>query len=575
MLRFWRQFGGLACALACAGFLLFLPTLASAGSYPVVACDDADEYAYANNSWIYSTDDSSRTTQVSSCPSSGSSTYTGLGVYDTLGATSDSPEAAWTFTAPSGTTITGVSIDRYLGKFLGPDWRPYGKYDGTVQDTCDYSSGVTCSDSGRVTTDYGNSTIAYGFSCDVFLCTQGSGIHAVWSFIYGATITLSESGAPSFTGDLTGSLTTTSGYHSGTESVSFNGSDSVSGVASASLFVDNVVLSTTANADCNYTYTQPCIDHTDPTDTTFPGSLSYNTSNLSDGTHTVFVRLYDAASNSVDSSSWQITTDKTAPSAPSLSGTTTSTTNDFTVTWSPTSQDVAPYATAYWKVCAQDGSSCGATSSVSGSNVTGIAGITVPSEGSWQLRVWLEDAAGNVNASNYGTATLTYDTDTGSGSGDDDTGGTPTTTSTTPAATTTSTTTATTTTTTTATESTTTTTTTTTNPSSTETSGSLKALKASSSLKIKTARTARGRLKITGTCAKRTYKHRFTLTYTPTDSKSRKTGKARKRRFSCKKGRWALSLRSPAKARHLKLTARYRGDAKVASGKVSKTVRLT
>jgi hypothetical protein len=61
-------------------------------------------------------------------------------------------------------------------------------------------------------------------------------------------------------------------------------------------------------------------------------------------------------------------------------------------------------------LCASDGSGCQPEQQVSSTGIARLDGISVPLTGEWLLRVWLEDAAGNVDASRFGTVTLRYGT---------------------------------------------------------------------------------------------------------------------------------------------------------------------
>src|SRR4029079_13898482 len=68
----------------------------------------------------------------------------------------------------------------------------------------------------------------------------------------------------------------------------------------------------------------------------------------------------------------------------------------------------SPVAVAHYRLCAADGSGCQPAGQLAAPGISGIDGISVPSEGEWTLQVWLEDAAGNVNSANVATTTLRY-----------------------------------------------------------------------------------------------------------------------------------------------------------------------
>jgi hypothetical protein len=140
--------------------------------------------------------------------------------------------------------------------------------------------------------------------------------------------------------------------------------------------------------------------------------LSLDTRPLSDGAHSVQVAASDAAGNEGRSSSFPITVDNTAPAAPQglgvVGGDFWRSTNSFSVSWSNPPGQVSPVVAAHYAVCTPDGLSCQPTRDVSGNDVSRLDGISVPSTGEWSLRVWLEDAAGNVDSTRSSTATLRY-----------------------------------------------------------------------------------------------------------------------------------------------------------------------
>jgi hypothetical protein len=127
------------------------PALA-AGSYQVSACNFAAEAA--NNSWTWATSDPSQPshyTEHVNCPdrlgSGGNADQEGgLSTTDALGRSSGAApgtSAGWTFTAPAGTSIAGITYERFIGhQFDGfNDWSPALRADGMIV------PGETCLDS--------------------------------------------------------------------------------------------------------------------------------------------------------------------------------------------------------------------------------------------------------------------------------------------------------------------------------------------------------------------------------------------------------------------------------------------
>jgi hypothetical protein len=404
--------GSYLALLAIAAALSFAPS-ASAATYSVVACAAAP--GGPNHSWVGSTNQPSYLTVATSCPPSG--TYSGLTAYDKL-ASPNSPTGAsvtWQFTAPAGTTITALRYSRYLGKDTDNGWQVFGKTaEGQVFDTCDIAiADLSCStgqpgySAGTEITVSGLSTgaLSFGFMCQplggAVTCGNGGTIHHVWALLYSAEVTLSDSSAPTVSnigGPLFGG-----GYLTASTFASFDASDNA-GVRSGVLYVDGVP-EATATYSCDFTYAVPCENKNG-------AELVLDTRPLADGTHSVRVAARDPAANEAKSSAQTITVDNGAPTPPEGlavdGGNGWHASNSFAVSWSNPGGQVAPVATAHYEVCASDGMSCQPKQQVAAQDVSHIDGISVASTGEWQLRVWLEDAAGNVDPAQLATATLRY-----------------------------------------------------------------------------------------------------------------------------------------------------------------------
>ena len=125
------------------------------------ACNFAPEAA--NNSWAWATNDPAQPAHYAehvNCPyrlggAGGKADQEGgLSTTDALGLSSGAApgtSAGWTFTAPVGTTITGLTYERYIGhQFdLRQLWSPALRADGTIVpgETCldSVENGETCS----------------------------------------------------------------------------------------------------------------------------------------------------------------------------------------------------------------------------------------------------------------------------------------------------------------------------------------------------------------------------------------------------------------------------------------------
>ncbi|MDT7539735.1 MAG: hypothetical protein QOI82_3320, partial [Actinomycetota bacterium] len=180
-------------------------------------------------------------------------------------------------------------------------------------------------------------------------------------------------------------------------------SDNV-GIRSARLYVDGVAQTATTYS-CDFTYAVPCGDRPG-------GELVLDTRSLSDGTHSVRVAASDPADNEVKSTAQAITVDNGAPGAPqSLAvdgGDAWRVGNSFGVSWTNPAGQVAPVTVAHYEICSSDGSSCQPEQQVAAQDVSRIDNVSVPEAGEWRLKVWLEDSAGNSSPGSASTVILRY-----------------------------------------------------------------------------------------------------------------------------------------------------------------------
>jgi hypothetical protein len=158
---------------------------------------------------------------------------------------------------------------------------------------------------------------------------------------------------------------------------------------------------------CDFTYTVPCGDKSG-------ASIAVDSRTLADGSHTVRVAAADPAANEALSDPRTITVDNHAPASPDAlsvdGGSTWHDTNSFSASWLNPPGQTAPVSVAHYQLCAANGSGCYLEHQASGSSIAHLDGISVPSKGEWTLRIWLEDAAGNVDSSRSAVTTLRYGT---------------------------------------------------------------------------------------------------------------------------------------------------------------------
>jgi len=133
----------------------------------------------------------------------------------------------------------------------------------------------------------------------------------------------------------------------------------------------------------------------------------------SDGAHTVYVWLRDAAGN-VDYTTYDTvvlsldTTDPISPGGLAAVPSSWTNTDDFDLSWANPSE-MSGIAGAYYKLDSAPTSDTDGTYQA-GSGITSITGITVGSDGTHTVYVWLRDVAGNVDYTTYDTVVLSLDT---------------------------------------------------------------------------------------------------------------------------------------------------------------------
>jgi hypothetical protein len=420
----------------------------AAGSYQVSACNFAPDAA--NDSWTWATSDPTESphyAEHADCPyrlggAGGTADQEGgLSTTDALGLSSGAPpgtSAGWMFTAPTGTTITAITYERYIGHKIDPDnyWSPALRADGMIVsgETCldSVQNGETCSVGGppgeggepSAVTGLSAHDLELGIVCHAPVeeeCITGATEHKVWAAMYGAAVTLSDATPPTLSvpsGALWGPGEA-GGFHKGTESVTVSADDVGGGVASIVLSADGRPVET-YTAPCSFTFAQPCPSSTGEQTLTLP------TTQLSDGTHTLTLVATDAAGNQSTVASQEITVENSAPPPPvGLSATATQAGGStFMATWSDPTGQLAPITGALYQVCPASGS--GSCSAPASAPAAGPATVTVPGPGSWSIAVWLINAAGNASPANAAHTSVVVPPSSSDGTGHSATVTTPT-----------------------------------------------------------------------------------------------------------------------------------------------------
>jgi hypothetical protein len=219
--------------------------------------------------------------------------------------------------------------------------------------------------------------------------------------LYSAAVTLEDLSAP-----VVSTVSTTpsgSALAFGNQTLTFTASDNA-GIRSARLYVDGSVATSTTYG-CDFTYAVPCENRDG-------AQLVLDTRSLTDGPHRVQVSAVDPAGNETKSAPQDVVVDNSAPRAPvDLSvdgGVDWRSTNSFDLRWTNPDDPGASVVAAHYQLCAVDGSGCQPPQVQTGDGISQVTGIAVPSQGEWALRLWLEDAAGNVDSDQAAEVSLRY-----------------------------------------------------------------------------------------------------------------------------------------------------------------------
>src|SRR3954453_2875794 len=252
--------------------------------------------------------------------------------------------------------------------------------------------------------ELGATSVSVGIRCrenPANACVNGGTLHKAVAIMYGATMTLSDSSAPSVS-NVTGPLLI-GGYLRGNQSVTFDASDNV-GIRSARLYVDGAA-QPSETYGCDFTYAVPCSNKSG-------AQLSLDTKSLADGLHHLQVAVVDPAGNEIRSSSHAIVVDNGAPGVPQDvvvdGGDGWRPSNSFSISWRNPTEPGLPVRAVHYELCRLDGSTCQVEQQTAGPGIARLENLAVPSTGEWSLRLWLEGAAGNVGDSRVATTTLRY-----------------------------------------------------------------------------------------------------------------------------------------------------------------------
>lgn len=425
----------MAAATAILQTIVLLAAAAAQADYHVEVCSDLSTGASSNASG-WTTSQSGSYVGASLCNGGG---YIDVALFaDVSHNYTDNGTAV--FTAPANTTIS--SFDLWRWDQAAPV-QPYGApidtitYDGLAVDACSQAYG--CGGEGSTSSSSGSVVGASGLSAHQIsvqaACGGGPGGVCPASSepsevrIYGGDIDLSQSTSPTVTS--TSGPLIASGVHSGTQSVAFSASDDGSGVYSATLKIDgNTVESQIINTNggrCQATRQNSdgslVFNYAVPCPASASGSLSYDTAQLPDGSHTVQLIISDAAGNTTTAFDGSITTTNapTAAGQPLIAGSAqvgqVLSGSDTTFT-SPPSAGSTGVAHTFVR-CDAQGANCQPIAGATGATYT----VTSADAGSTiRYRDTATDNDGSTTADSVPTAVIPQPVD-GGGSGSGGSGG--------------------------------------------------------------------------------------------------------------------------------------------------------
>jgi hypothetical protein len=418
----------LLAAVVLAGATIATET-ASANTYQVSACSATAPAV--NNSWAPFNSDTTYLETSSICGGSdvtgGSATMSGLAAADVLKLMTNVPAgvlAGWRFTAPTGDTISAISMDRDLYE-QGEGWVPQVvDANGTPlpNETCPFNAGNGgCEASGSVTrTGLDTRSLAIEMLCDpapfqLTACGNGFSEHDARVELNGATVTVVDEQSPHVV-SVSGSLFA-GGPVRGVISGTISGADS-SGVHDAGVYVDGSQVSQQEYA-CDFTQPAPC-------PATSSRLFSLDTSTLSNGPHQIQAALVDAAGNKTLSSPVQVTVQNASPSAPNGlrvngKGAGAWINQPATITWTNPSQiEGDPISQVNWVACQGIRTSIPASGCEAEQQSSPLISLAFDPaqtavfagqpQGSYTVFVWLQDALGNTTQANAAAISFGYQT---------------------------------------------------------------------------------------------------------------------------------------------------------------------
>ena len=301
-------------------------------------------------------------------------------------------EAGWSFSAPAGTNIAGLTYWRSLHAYNQQSLVPglWAEEDTTLESCQALPEGTHECNSlnnqgARSFTGLNASSLFFGVRCslvggDEYCGSSGGMNHFAQADMYSASVTLSEAALPTVSS--VSGAGWNGGFLSGQVPLTVSASD-YSGIASAEVRSTVGALVASDPQSCDYYLSVPCPNLSG-------GTVNVNTVAAPDGPQSLILTVRDAAGNASTQTSSQIVIDNHGP-APPTALTATLSGKEVVLSWRNPVEPPVPITTAAVTLCS---ATCTRASTASAS---GLARVPAPSPGTYTIRLSLTDAAGKIS----------------------------------------------------------------------------------------------------------------------------------------------------------------------------------
>lgn len=405
--RLGRARGVVLGVLLALSVMLLAAAKADAGRYAVAQCG---WYAGADAEWADSTG-GAKFRPDAFCGSPGE--HVKSLTRDGQGTVSGTRFARWRWTPPPGTGIYGVRGTWWHALHDGLEQRLGAvNWGGGFEPLLQASTTDTAARQFSLNFPVGASAFEERLLCaraETKWCSLDQGS---WSALRSLTITVDDPGAPS-AGILGGDLVA-GGWRRGDQAVLVSASDGGAGIRFGETKLDGARVGFTEypcekaliEGEWRATRMRPCL-------TTVSATHPVSTQSFSDGSHNLVHCATDFAANYTCTPARTVRIDNNPPAHPKAvalaGGDGWRRVNDFDLGWENPGQGAAsPIAGAPWRVVGQAGYDTGVRFAA-GTDRRALANLSVPAAGSYSLRLWLRDEAGNEDPGTAVTVPLRFD----------------------------------------------------------------------------------------------------------------------------------------------------------------------